>query len=283
VLLTVGANDIGFTGLVANVIVDHSTKEFRTLSTQHSVVSVEQAQQAVNGTLPGNFKALRVSLKRLLGNKLERVVFVTYGNPALRDDGQSCPDSRQGFDVHPAFTVDGALLKRTSDFVNEVFFARLKSLATCDRNGGCQSADQDRTTFVDDHQVQFKSHGFCATADSDPPFDNECFSASGNSFKTGQTAAAIEPLTCRMPASEFRAYHSRQRWIRTANDSYLTAMTYPNGDAPWLQPTDIHDALWGAFSAVNGGAIHPTAQGYAAMADAALPAARRLLGLRASP
>ena len=42
---------------------------------------------------------------------------------------------------------------------------------------------------------------------------------------------------------------------------------------------DIHDPIWGATSAVYGGAMHPTAQGYAAMADAALPSARRLLGL----
>ena len=46
------------------------------------------------------------------------------------------------------------------------------------------------------------------------------------------------------------------------------------------QPDDIHDALWGAASAVYGGAMHPTAQGYAAMADAALPAVRRVLGLQ---
>jgi hypothetical protein len=58
-------------------------------------------------------------------------------------------------------------------------------------------------------------------------------------------------------------------------------MTYPDGDAKFMQPTDIHDPLWGAASAVYGGAMHPTAQGYAAMADAALPAARRLLGLPA--
>jgi hypothetical protein len=44
-------------------------------------------------------------------------------------------------------------------------------------------------------------------------------------------------------------------------------------------PADIHDALWGVASVVYGGAMHPTAEGHAAMADAALPAARRLLGL----
>jgi hypothetical protein len=50
-----------------------------------------------------------------------------------------------------------------------------------------------------------------------------------------------------------------------------------------LRPIDIHDALWGVVSAVYGGAVHPTAEGYAAMADAALPAARGVLGLTAPP
>jgi hypothetical protein len=50
-----------------------------------------------------------------------------------------------------------------------------------------------------------------------------------------------------------------------------------------LKPSDIHDALWGVGSAVYGGAVHPTAEGYAAMADAAVPAARGVLGLSAPP
>jgi hypothetical protein len=75
----------------------------------------------------------------------------------------------------------------------------------------------------------------------------------------------------------------RARWIRTANDSYFTAMTYPEGMPVMLKPSDIHDALWGVGSAVYGGAVHPTAEGYAAMADAALPAARDVLGIPAPP
>jgi hypothetical protein len=46
-----------------------------------------------------------------------------------------------------------------------------------------------------------------------------------------------------------------------------------------LQPADLHDAIWGVFAAVYGGAIHPTAEGHAAMADAALAAVRGVLGL----
>jgi hypothetical protein len=49
-----------------------------------------------------------------------------------------------------------------------------------------------------------------------------------------------------------------------------------------LQPADLHDAIWGVFAAVYGGAIHPTAEGHAAMADAALAAVREVLGLAAT-
>jgi len=50
-----------------------------------------------------------------------------------------------------------------------------------------------------------------------------------------------------------------------------------------MQPSNIHDATWGALSAVYGGAFHPSAEGQAAMADAALPAARDVLGVRPPP
>ena len=58
-------------------------------------------------------------------------------------------------------------------------------------------------------------------------------------------------------------------------------MTYPQGLPSAMQPADIHDATWGILSAVYGGAIHPSAEGHAAMADAALPAVTAVLGLDA--
>ena len=58
-------------------------------------------------------------------------------------------------------------------------------------------------------------------------------------------------------------------------------MTFPEGINTSLQPSDLHDATWGATSAVYGGAVHPTAEGHAAMADAAMPALRSVLGIQA--
>ena len=82
-------------------------------------------------------------------------------------------------------------------------------------------------------------------------------------------------MLCGRSAGEYRAYLPRARWIRDANDSYFAAMTYPQGLPTSQQPTDIHDATWGVLSAVYGGAVHPTAEGHAAMADAARAGRRR--------
>jgi hypothetical protein len=85
-------------------------------------------------------------------------------------------------------------------------------------------------------------------------------------------------MACGRPASEYRPYLPRQRWVRTANDSYFTAMSYPQG----VLAASIHDAMWGILSAVQGGAVHPTAEGHAAMADATLPAMREALDIAPS-
>jgi len=137
----------------------------------------------------------------------------------------------------------------------------------------------DRMTFVDGHQAAFADHGFCARAESDPEFDRACFSAKGDSFDPDIVNSASQPLVCGRSAGEYRAYLPRARWIRDANDSYFAAMTYPQGLPSSMQPADIHDATWGILSAVYGGAIHPSAEGHAAMADAALPAVTSVLHL----
>jgi hypothetical protein len=116
-------------------------------------------------------------------------------------------------------------------------------------------------------------------APDDPEFDHDCFSPKGESFVSDLAVASEDPLACSRPASDYLPYAPRGRWIRTANDSYFTAMTYPEGIPSTLKPSDIHDALWGVMSAVYGGAVHPTAEGYAAMADAAMAAARVVVGL----
>jgi hypothetical protein len=183
--------------------------------------------------------------------------------------------------VHPAFAVDGGRLRQAVEFVSQTFLPGIKALARCEDGKSCRNPSTDRMTFVEAHQPAFALHGACARAADDPAFDRECFSGKGETFESSLTKGATQPMACGYPASDFRPYASRARWIRTANDSYFTAMTYPEGLPAVLQPSDLHDAIWGIFAAVYGGAVHPTAEGHAAMADAALPAAREVLGLPA--
>lgn len=281
VLLTIGANDILFSGLVADVIIEARTERLLFGRSGH-IASVADSQRILDRNLPNDFVRLRAALKPLVRGDLSRVVFVSYGHPALAGAGIPCPGGRGGFDVHPAFGADPQRLRDVVEFVSNEFLPKIKAIALC---GGslCRDPATDRMTFVDAHQAAFAEHGVCVHGDDDPEFDRACFSTDGTTFRKDPTQAANDPLTCGRPASEYRPYLPRARWVRTANDSYFTAMTYPQGLSTLLTPANIHDATWGVLSAVYGGAIHPTAEGQAAMADAALPAMRSVLGIGGEP
>ena len=278
VLLTIGANDVMFSGLMANIIIEPGT-ERSLLARAGKIISIKDAQRILDHELPGNFARVRAALKPFVGGNLSRVVYLTYANPALAGPHTPCSGGRDGFDVHPAFGTDGERLRQVADFVARRFLPRMKALARCEESGNCRDPSTETMTFADAHQQQFAYHGACVRSRDDPPFDRQCFTANGESFRSGLTTAAIDPMSCGYPPNEFRPYASRARWIRTANDSYMTAMTYPVGLPLILQPSDLHDAIWAILAAVYGGAVHPTAEGHAAMADAALPAVREALGL----
>ena len=278
ILLSVGANDINFSGLVADVIVDGGTE--RTLTRRGGVMgTVDESRKALASELPQRFGKLREALRPLIGADMSKVIFTSYANPAYAN-GAPCAGGRGGFDVHPSFSANPQRLGAVADYVQSEFLPQLRNIATCGGGVLCKDPARDRITFVDSHLTEFNNHGFCARATTDPEFDRQCFSAKGDIFNTDLVEAASSPMACGRGASEFRAYAPRARWIRDANESYFTAMTYPQGVSS-TQPSDIHDATWGILSAVYGGAIHPTAEGHAAMADAALPAIIDTLGLAA--
>jgi hypothetical protein len=276
-LLTIGANDIQFAGLVADVLIESRTERLLFGRSGH-IASVPDSQSILDRNLPNDFLKLRAALKPLVGGNLARVVFVSYGHPALAAPGTPCPGGRHGFDVHPAFSADPQRLRRVAEFVSNEFLPKIRAIAMCDGKL-CRDPRTDQMTFVDAHQAAFAQHGVCARSEHDPEFDRACFTGDAGTFRTDAARAATDPLACGRAASEYRPYLPRARWVRTANDSYFTAMTYPQGLSAMLTPASIHDAIWGVLSAVYGGAIHPTAEGHAAMADAALPAMRDVLGI----
>src|SRR5262249_1668971 len=182
-----------------------------------------------------------------------------------------CSGGRDGLDVHPAFGADKERLRAAAEFVDTKFLPKLKLLATCEGNKSCRDPLTERMIFVDGHQADFAKHGMCVRAATDPNFDPNCFSPKGEGSQSDPTISPAAPMPCGEPAGNYRPYASRGRWIRTANDSSFTAMTYPEGMPAILKPSDIHDALWGVLSAVYGGAVHPTPPGPTGPAASRLP------------
>ena len=289
-LLTVGANDIDFSGLVANVIVQPGAE--RSLMQRAGLIA-DPAKSAglVTKVLTPDFARLRRALQAISPGLLSRTVFTTYPNPSQSAAGAPCPSTSQGFDVHPAFGLDGSRNALVSHFVETIFIPALQALVTCAAGSGCSKPAKNAMTWVDGHRAAFASHGVCAVdAASDPAFDTACFRAQGGSF-VATVDGLDRPLACardsqfqahQFQAHQFRAYASRARWFRTVNDAYFAAMTYATTLPVLFTPSDIHDAVWGLTDGLYGGAIHPSAEGHAAIADATVVAARESLRKSAS-
>src|SRR5207237_8314651 len=191
------------------------------------MASVDDARSAMTRDLPQGFAKLREALKPLVDGDLSRVVYTSYANPTLANGGAPCPGGRAGFDIHPSFNAQPQRLAAVSNFVEGEFLPQLRALALCEGGILCRNPSTDRMTFVDSHQTSFASHGFCARAESDPEFDRQCFSATGNSFDPDIVSAANQPMLRGRSAGEHRAYLHRPRGLRHANHICLAAMPPP--------------------------------------------------------
>ncbi len=230
VLLTIGANDVNFAGLVANVIVDandgtdsaQARRRHRQRRRRDKNPRAGFAGRILRNCVPrssryvgGNLNACRFRLLRQSGDAGARQA--VPGRPRR-------PGRASGFRRRRRTAARRGAVRRQLNSCPSI-----RALATCDGNKACRDPMTDRMTFVDGHQAEFDRHGMCVRAASDPEFDRNCFSTNGNSFQTDPNAAPDDPMACGEPPSDYRLMRSRARWIRTANDSYFTAMTYPEG------------------------------------------------------
>ena len=245
VLLSVGANDINFSGLVADVIVDSATE--RALFRRTGVIgSVDDSRSAMTRDLPQGFAKLREALKPLVGD-MSRVVYVSYANPTLATDGAPCPGGRAGFDIHPSFNAAAAAARRRLELRAERVPAAAEGAgAVPGRHPVPRSRRRphDLRRCASGHLCQPRLLRARRKRSGIRP---ACFSANGDSFDPDIVTAASQPMLCGRSAGEYRAYLPRARWIRDANDSYFAAMTYPGG-LPTSSSPPTSTTRPGAFS-----------------------------------
>lgn len=259
VLVSVGGNDIGFARLLANAV----------LSDQSSLRSLGGWFGQVHGFLAASelldgLEARLLSLKRAVHGLLhvpwaeaDRVMLVAYPSLALLPDGrQICPDGRAGMTVTP-------------DFVLSENRAR-ESMAAGERLDAVMedTSKQNGWTYVSSHREQFRGRGICAG------YTEHAFSVADDLRLPRWTGRRWEPFN---PA-DWQAYVPRQRWFRTPNDAFMTGNFHVSESLIQkvlkLQGFTSFQLL---LASIYSGAFHPTAEGQAAMADAVVVEARRVL------
>ncbi len=216
--------------------------------------------------------------------QLARVVYVSYGYIAMLGGEEALPRQRDGLDITPTPTpMPTTAEERHHDFV----------LSDASPEGQGAGAVRGRRQM---RQSRHRQHDLRRRP-------------SGCEFRRPQRLRALPAVGVR-PASASRPRATASRPIRCRRRPVRWSARCgraSSAPAPPLSALDPHfnggfardepiaraavdDAAGqhprcklGAMSAVYGGAFHPSAEGQAVMADAALPAARAVLGFTAPP
>lgn len=209
--------------------------------------------------LYARYEALGRALRNILHvpwNESDRIVLTAYPGLALLEDGTTvCPSGRAGMDVLHDFKLSAAKAREGS--------ALAESLNQLMR----RTAREHGWTFVDSHRKAFLGRGICAG------WSDAAFSTADDLRLPRKIDGAWKPYN---PA-DFWPYASRQRWFRTPNDAFLTGNFHVPGTL--LQKVlQVHTSWFQlVLASTYSGAFHPTAEGQAAIADAVVEKARRVL------
>jgi hypothetical protein len=117
-------------------------------------------------------------------------------------------------------------------------------------------------TLVTEHLPAFARRGVCARDPRRPEADGALMAMPRKSRLTDE----FKPYA---PA-HYLPYAQRWRLFRTPNDAFLTANTHRDGISPF-------DILQPAYAGLYSGAIHPTAEAHAIVADHVMRKVRPLL------
>ncbi|MDM5178701.1 hypothetical protein PO883_15990 [Massilia sp. DJPM01] len=255
VLLSVGGNDIGFSGVIKWAILPslHSDKFIPRLMQTRKVVSAvrrkggvvcpspgspycEEAEKtsAVEriGQLPLRFVALDTAFRKLLDADAGTVVLNTYPNPLQKVAGTMCGDKAK------SNTRNAWYLMR----IHIPEMAQQKHWQFNLTEGEAGIVNRDVIPRLTQTLARAASKLRWRVAAQERVMD-------GKGWCTGRYLDMLSPANI----GQWQPYDDNVRMVRTGADSFLTQ---------WPGNQDRSDGLLGAF--------HPNAQGYAAMADVVL-------------
>jgi hypothetical protein len=285
-LLSIGGNDIGFAPMVGNILlgdVEFSDRLLRYLATEVGQIHPAGIGKTRLEFLHDKYRVLDQAIDKYLPLRpgSSKPVFLTaYPLPVDDRQGALCGGSdasasaaRDALDSNSAFdgftSPPSAAFKRLKEVVNTSCLLNIRRIGWFNAGADADSvlqqlteagkpcagmaANADTGLQKIDWQFEFAllekwhGHGFCAVRSGEQ-------AGSALSVPKADSFNVFTP-----PLDRMRAYDSRQRWVRTPNDAFM--ITNWQTFSPKLR--DSVNLLVASTTS----AMHPTAEGYASMAD----------------
>jgi lysophospholipase L1-like esterase len=288
VLLSVGGNDIGFANVVSWAALRKGTSA--TLAKFFgATVSPDQFGRNMRDILPGAYarlaKALELAVPLYGGDKVfdaSHVIMTGYPDILVNETGAVCQanavegEDEDSFPANQSMDYFSSWLATTNGRLQAVhdqldlLHQRMKELA------GDQGWTYAGRVYED---KVFAHHGFCAqnaklAADPAEVLMLPCWGKADRPTQTCQSSWSGKAREWRPynPATQNYPYALRQRWVRTFNDAYMAI-----NQKVLTRDGHVDDRASAQIFAETTGAMHPNAEGQAAMADAMLLDLRRVV------
>jgi hypothetical protein len=279
-LLSIGGNDIGFSSLVGWATLRSSTSS--TLAKFFgATVSAKQFAANMQEILPGAYarlaKAIEVAVPLRNGDlnfDPSRVILTAYPDILEDETGKVCPAGEEDVDedLYPAnqsldafsswLVVTPGKLERAHGQLEQLH-KRIGELAEDHGWTFAARAYGDKS---------FRGHGFCARksdgkADPADVLMMPCWGSAARETQTCGTnlSGKLRDWRPYNPETQNYPFALRQRWVRTFNDAWMVV-----NQKVLTRDGRIDDAASARVLSETTGAMHPTAEGHAAMADAIL-------------
>jgi len=267
VLMSIGGNDVGFGALAAYALTENVTDLAPIAGLAGGSMRYgPQVSRAYLEVLDQRMKAVKDALHDGFGVAPSRVVQSSYEPIQYDETGALCGSQPTlGMDVHPGLKLGRQRLQETADFLRD-FLGRLECIAGGKNRASCPAnlATGAGTgfTLVTDHIPEFTKRGLCARDPKRALADGIAMRVprkpmNGDAFKPYSPAATLP-------------YAHHWRLFRTPNDAFLAANTHREG-------TLLFDILQPAYAGLYSGAIHPTAEAHAIVADHVVQHVRKIV------
>jgi hypothetical protein len=256
VLMSIGGNDVGFGALAAYAL----TEDLGDLAPIAGLAGSSarfgpQVSRVYLDVLDHRMKVVKDALHEGFGVPPSRVVQTSYEPIQYDETGALCgTQPTLGMDVHPGLKLGRQRLQETADFLKD-FLGRLECIAGSKRAGcpaNLATGAGTGFTLVTDHIPEFTKRGLCAR-------DPKRVLADGVNMRVPRRPANGDDFKPYSPAGTL-PYAHHWRLFRTPNDAFLAANTHREG-------TPLFDILQPAYAGLYSGAIHPTAEAHAIVAD----------------